>query len=84
MEVRVIHEEGVQFKPLQGDTFEVGLREGDFGMVLGEYLRVIFEVELTLHEEDLEFVGISPVKLVQFLDFGVLRGLRGVTTQGLG
>ena len=84
MEVRVVHEEKVQFKPLQGDTFEVGLHEGDFGMVLGECLRVILEVQLALHEEDLEFTGISPVKLVWFSDFGALRGLGGVAMQGLG
>ena len=72
IEVGVIHEEKVQFKPLQGDTFEVGLHKGDFGTVLGEYLRVILEVQLALYEEDLEFAEISPIKLVQFLDFGVL------------
>ena len=72
MEVGVIPKEEVWFKPLQGDTFEVGLCEGDFGVVLGKCLRVILEVQLTLHEEDLEFAGISPVKLVWFLDFGVL------------
>ena len=33
-------------------------------MVLSKCLRAILEVELTLHEEDLEFVGISPIKLV--------------------
>ena len=77
---RVVHEEEVWFKPLQGDTFEVGLCEGDFDAVLGECPRVILEAQLALHEEDLEFAGISPVKLVQFLDFGVLRGLRGVVT----
>ena len=72
MEVRVIHEEEVQFKPLQGDTFEVGLCKGDFGMVPGECLGAILEVQLTLHKEDPEFVGISPIKLVQFSDFCAL------------
>ena len=72
MEVRVVHEEEVQFKPLQGDIFEVGLCEGDFGTVLGKCLRAILEVQLALHKEDLEFAGISPVKLVWFSDFGVL------------
>ena len=41
-------------------------------MVLDEYLRAILEVELTLHQENLEFVEISPVKLVWFMDFSVL------------
>ena len=81
MEVGVIHAEEVQFEPLQGDTLEVGLDEGDFGVVLSECLRVILEVQLTLHEEDLEFAGISPIKLVQFLDFGVLQGLGGEELQ---
>ena len=72
MEVGVIHEEEVWFEPLQGNIFEVGLHKGDFGMVLGKCLRAILEVQLTLHKEDPEFVGISPVKLVQFSDFGVL------------
>ena len=80
IEVGVVHEEEVRFEPLQGNTFEVGLCKGDFGMVLGECLRVILEVQLALHEEDLEFMGISPVKLVQFLDFGALRGPGGVAT----
>ena len=80
MEVRVIHKEKVQFKPLQSDTFEVGLCEGDFGMVLGKCLRAILEVQLALHEEAPEFAEISPIKLVWFLDFGALRGLGGVVT----
>ena len=80
MEVRVVHEEEVWFEPLQGDTFEVGLREGDFGMVLGKCLRTILEVQLALHKEDPEFTGISPVKLVWFSDFGALQGLGGVAT----
>ena len=79
MEVGVVHEE-VWFEPLQGDTFEVGLCEGDFDIVLGECLRAILEVQLTLHKEDLEFARISPIKLVHFLDFGVLQGLRRVAT----
>ena len=62
----------VQFEPLQGDTFEVGLCEGDFGAVLSEYSRAILEVKLTLHHENPEFAGISPVKLVWFSDFGAL------------
>ena len=53
-EVRVVHEEEVWFEPLQGNTFEVGLCKGDFGTVLGEWPRVILEVQLALHEEDLE------------------------------
>ena len=83
-EVRVIHEEEVRFEPFQDNTFEVGLHESDFGAVLGECLRAILEVELALHQENLEFVGISPIKLVQFSDFGVLQGLGGVVTRGLG
>ena len=83
-ELGIIHEEEVQFEPLQSDTLEVGLHEGNFGVVLSECLRVILEVQLTLHEENPEFVGTSPVKLVQFLDFDVLQGFRRVVTQGLG
>ena len=71
-EVEVAHEEEVQFEPLQGNTLEVGLHEGHFGTVLSECPRVILEVQLTLHKEDLEFVGISPIKLVQFSDFCAL------------
>ena len=64
MEVRVVHEEEVQFEPLQGDTLEVELCEGHFDVVLSECPRVILEVELVLHQKNLEFAGISPVKLV--------------------
>ena len=49
-------------------------------MVLGECLKAISEVQLTLHEENLEFIGISPIKLVQFSDFGALQGFREVVT----
>ena len=49
-------------------------------MVLDKCPRVIVEVQLTLHEEDPEFVGISPVKLVWFSDFGALQGFGGVVT----
>ena len=80
MEVRVVHEEEVCFEPFQGDTLEEGLCEGDFGIVLSKCLRVILEVELVLHQENLEFAGISPIKLVWFSDFGVLQGLGGVET----
>ena len=83
-EVRVVYEEEVWFKPLQGDTIEVGLHKGDFGVVLSECPRVILEVQLALHEENPEFVEISPIKLVWFTDFCVLEGLGGVATQGLG
>ena len=62
MELGIIYEEEVWFEPLQGDTLEVGLHKGPFGVVLGECLRAILEVQLTLHEENLEFTGISPVK----------------------
>ena len=72
MEVRVVHEEEVQFEPFQGDTLEIGLHEGDFHAVLSECPRAILEVELALHQENPEFAGISPVKLVQFSDFGAL------------
>ena len=71
MEVGVVHEE-VWFEPFQGDTFEVELCKGDFSTVLSECLRVILKVQLILHEEDLEFAGISPIKLVWFLDFCML------------
>ena len=69
IELEVIHKEEVWFKPLQD---EVGLHEGDFGVVLSEYLRVVMEIEITLRQEDPEFVGISPIKLVQFSDFDAL------------
>ena len=77
-EVRVIHEEEVRFEPLQSNTFEVGLREGDFGVVLSKCPRVTLEVELALYQENLEFAGISPVKLVWFSDFSALQGFEGV------
>ena len=35
-EVRVVYEEEVWFEPLQGDTLEVGLHKGHFGVVLSE------------------------------------------------
>ena len=78
MELRIIHEEEVWFEPLQGDTLEVGLCEGDFGMVLSKCLRVILNVQLTFHKANLEFVRISPIKLVWFSDFGTLQGFGGV------
>ena len=87
----IIYEEKIWFELLQGNVLEVGLHEGDFGvglhesdfdMVLGECLRAILKVQLALYQENPEFVGISPVKLVQFSDFCVL--CRGVVMQGLG
>ena len=60
------------------------MHKGDFDAVLSECLRAILKVQLALHKEDLEFAEISPVKLVRFLDFGVLQGFRGVAMQGLG
>ena len=83
-ELGIIHEEEVWFEPLQSDTLEVGLYKGDLGTVLSEYLRAILKVQLVLHQENPEFAGISPVKLVWFSDFCVLRGFRGVAMQGLG
>ena len=72
IEIGVVHEEEVQFKPFQGNTLEVGLCEGDFGVVLSKCPRAILKVELTLHQENPEFAGISPIKLVWFSDFCAL------------
>ena len=44
MKLRIVHEEEVQFKPLQDNTFKLELHEGHFDVVLGKYLRVILEV----------------------------------------
>ena len=64
MELGIVHEEEVWFEPLQGNTLQVGLCEGDFGVVLDKCPRAILEIKLALHQENLEFAGVSPVKLV--------------------
>ena len=78
MKLEVVHQEEVWFKPFQNDAFEIGLYKGHFGIVLSKCLRVIMNVELALYQENLEFVEVSPIKLIQFSDFGALQSVEGM------
>ena len=75
-EHRILHLKEVRFEPFKGHL-QVQLCKCDFGMVHTEGPWAILEIQLTLDKEDLEFVGICPVKLVGLLDLGAKSRVGG-------
>ena len=86
VEVRISQQE-LGLKPIKCHALEVGLGIDDLRMVIVKGLRVVLEVQLALHEECMEFVGVGTVKLVRFMDlhptlrFGGLVGGGGGTSE---
>ena len=71
--VRVEGTEEVGFEPLERHTFEVRLRECDFGSIRVEGSSPILEVELALHQKGAELLGVGTIESVWFADASTRR-----------
>ena len=60
--------EEVGFKPLERHTFEVRLRECDFGSIRVKGSSPVLEVELALHQKGAELLGVGTIESVWFAD----------------
>ena len=86
-ELRISQQE-LRLKPIECHALEVGLGIDDLHMVIVKGLWVVLEVQLTLHKERTEFLGVGTVKLVRFVDlrptlrFRRLMGGSGGTSEG--
>ena len=65
--------EEVGFEPLKHHTFEVGLRECDFGLIRIEGSSPVLEVKLALHQKGTELLGVSTIEGVWFVDASTRR-----------
>src|SRR6201981_341479 len=83
-----INQQELGLEPIKSHALEVRLGVDDLGMVIVEGFRAVLEVQLALHEECMEFVGVGTVELVRFTDlsptlgFGGLSGGGGGTSEG--
>ena len=64
-----VSQQELGLEPIKHHALEVGLGIDDLCTVIVEGLGAVLEVQLTLHEEHMEFVGVGTVKLVRFADF---------------
>ena len=67
-----------EFKPIKHSSMEVQQHIGDFSIVIGKSVRLVTEVQETLGQERLKFMGVRTIKLVQFPDLSLNRGFPGV------
>ena len=83
-----ISQQELGLEPIEHHALEVGLGIDDLHMVIVKGLGVVLEVQLTLHKEHTEFVGVRTVELVRFADlcpmlrFGRLVRGGGGTSEG--
>src|SRR6201981_2303164 len=83
-----ITQQELGLEPIESHALEVRLGIDDLGTVIVEGFRTVLEVQLALHEEHTEFVGVGTVELVRFADlsptlgFGGLAGGGGGTSEG--
>src|ERR1700746_1939687 len=83
-----ITQQELRLEPIESHTLEVRLGIDDLGAVIVEGFRTVLEVQLALHEECMEFVGVGTMELVRFADlsptlgFGGLSGGGGGTSEG--
>ena len=86
-EVRVSQQE-LGLEPIECHALEVGLSIDDLCAVIVEGPRAVLKVQLALHEECMEFLGVGTVELVRFMDlhpmlrFGGLAGGSCGTSKG--
>ena len=93
----IVHPPGVEvgiaqqelgLEPIERHALEVGLGVDDLCAVIVKGPRAVLKVQLALHEERMEFLGVRTVKLVRFVDlcpmlgFGGLAGGGGGTSKG--
>ena len=82
-----VSQQELRLEPIKCHALEVGLGVDDLCTVIFEGLGAVLEVQLALHEEHMEFVGVRTIKLVRFTDlhpplrFGGLAGGGGGTSE---
>ena len=64
-----VSQQELRLKPIKCHALEVGLGIDDLHMVIVEGLGAVLEVQLALHKEHTELVGVGTVKLVWFVGF---------------
>src|ERR1700746_763979 len=79
-----INQQEFGLKPIESHTLEVRLGVDDLSAVIVEGFGMVLEVQLALHEECMEFVGVGTVKLVRFADLSPTLGFRGLLGGGSG
>ena len=73
-----ISQQELGLEPIERHALEVGLGIDDLCAVIVEGPRAVLEVQLTLHEERTEFLGLGTVELVRFMDLCPMLGFRGL------
>ena len=82
-----ISQQELGLEPIKRHALEIGLGVDDLHMVIVKGFRAVLEVQLALHKEHTEFVGVGTVELVRFVDlcpllrFGGLAGGGGGTSE---
>ena len=64
-----VSQQELGLEPIKCHALEVGLGVDDLRTVIVEGLGAVLEVQLALHEEHMELVGVGTIKLVWFADF---------------
>ena len=83
-----VSQQELRLKPIECHALEIGLGIDDLCTVIVKGLRAVLEVQLALHEECMEFVGVRTIELVRFADlcpmlrFGRLVGGSGGMGKG--
>ena len=73
-----VSQQELRLKPIMCHALEVGLGIDDLHTVIVKGLRAVLEVQLALHKECTEFVGVGTVELVRFVDLCPLLGFGGL------
>ena len=81
VEVRIAQQE-LGLEPIERHALEVGLGIDDLCVVIVEGPRAVLKVQLALHEEHMEFLGVGTVELVRFADLGPTLRFRGLVGGG--
>ena len=79
-----VSQQELGLEPIKCHALEIGLGIDDLHMVIVEGLQTVLEVQLTLHEEHMEFVGVRTIELVRFMDLHPLLRFRGLVGGGGG
>ena len=83
-----VSQQELRLEPIEHHALEVGLGIDDLHMVIVKGLGAVLEVQLALHEEHTELMGVRTIELVWFADFhpplrfGRLTGGGGGMSEG--
>ena len=64
-----VPQQELRLKPIECHALEVGLGIDDLHTVIVKGLGAVLEVQLALHKEHTELVGVGTIELVWFVDF---------------